>query len=336
MVRARGTLLGLALLAAACGTAGGDLAIDEPTPSLFDDDEVIVAESTTTRPESIGVEQLAGAELPSPDPTAPGVAVVDGIALAIDEVVDGTWFAASPCGTVLSGDDEPRRALVVVDPAGDVRVEAHGTTTTAINHSIATILASELEAVGVASLVTRGAGDDVAASVRAAAADASGARVVVSIAVAEGDGVLVDEPPLDVVHTAADDDARRLAGLIHQSLIPVLNDLPGAWTNAAQPGVRAVLNQRGTDFYTVLREAEDQARVVVHLPALNANTVELFSSPVTTVNMAQGLADAIARHLLTDDEGDGFVAPAETVRNASTATGEPCVDPLASSTEGDG
>ncbi|MEM1335387.1 MAG: hypothetical protein AAGG08_18220, partial [Actinomycetota bacterium] len=220
--------------------------------------------------------------------------------------------------------------------AGDARVEIGGVAAPSLNHAVATILAAELDAAGVSTLVTRDGDDDVAASTRSAAATASGARIVVSIAIAPGDGELVDQPPLEVVHPAANAEGRRLGGLIHQALMPVLLDLPGAWTDAGEPGVRSILNQRGTDYFTVLRAADDQARVVVHLPALNSTTVELFGSPVTAVNMAQALADAIARHLLTDEEGDGFVTPAETVRNASTADSEPCVDPLASSADADG
>ncbi|MEO0494074.1 MAG: hypothetical protein AAF081_11720 [Actinomycetota bacterium] len=336
MYRVAASIALSAVLAAACGTGGADLAVEEPTPSLFDDAEVIVVESTTTRPPAVGVEQLAGADLPAPRTPVAGAVVVDGIALAVDEVTATGWFAASPCGAVVSGESEPVTALVAIDPAGDARVESHGAVVPELNHTIATILASELEAVGVSTIVTRAGDDDVVASVRSAAADASGARVVVSIAIADGGGTLVDAPPLEVVHPAADADGRRLAGLIHQSLVPVLLDLPGAWTASVDPGVRSVLNQRGSDFFTMLREGDDQARVVVHLPALTGDTVDLFRSPVTTVNMGQALADAIARHLLTDEEGDGFVTPGDVVRHAPTASGDACVEPLAVGDTGDG
>lgn len=320
-------LAGFAVVAAACGTGGTDLAVDEPVPQLFDDDADLVTESTTTAAPTLGIEQLAVAELPQPRATT-GVVVVDGIALAVDERTDAGWFARSPCGVVFSGDGSVEQALVVLDPAGDARVEIDGSSLSEINHTVAEILASELRAAGVDTLLTRDGDDDVAASVRSEAASASGALVVVSISIAEGGGDLVDEAPLEVVHPASDADSRRLAGLVFQSVEPILADMPGAWTAAGDPGVRAVLNQRGTDFFTLLRESDDHARVVVHLPALTDATVDLFRSPVTAVSLAQALADSIARFLLTDEEGRGFVTPTEVVRDAPTTGAAACVDPI--------
>lgn len=326
-MRVRLGLAAFALLVTACGTGGTDLAVDEPPPQLFDDDADLVTDSTTTAPPGLGIEQLATAELPSPRDTD-GVVVVDGIALAVDERTDAAWFARSPCGVVFSGDAPVEQALVVLDPAGDARVEVDGSSLSEINHTIAEILASELQAAGVDTLLTRAGDDDIAASVRSEAASASGALVVVSISIAAGGGGLIDEAPLEVVHPASDADSRRLAGLVFQSVEPVLADMPGAWTAAGEPGVRAVLNQRGTDFFTVLRESDDHARVVMHLPVLTDDTVDLFRSPVTAVSLAQALADSIARFLLTDEEGRGFVTPAEVVRDASTTGAEACADPL--------
>lgn len=326
-MRVRVVLAGFVLLVAACGTGGTDLAIDEPTPRLFDDDTDLVTEPTTTTAPTLGIEQLAVAELPEPRDTA-GVVVVDGIALAVDEHTDAGWFARSPCGVVFSGAEPVERALVVLDPAGDARIEIDGSSLSEINHAVADILASELRAAGVDTIITRSADDDVAASTRSEAAAASGALVVVSISIAEGGGELVDEAPLEIAHPASDADSRRLAGLVYESVEPVLADLPGAWTDAGSPGVRAVLNQRGSDFFTLLRESDDHARVVVHLPVLTEDTVDLFRSPVTAVSLAQALAESIARFLLTDEEGRGFVTPAEVVRDAPTTGAEVCVDPL--------
>lgn len=318
---------GFALLVTACGTGGTDLAVDEPTPQLFDDDDDLVTSSTTTDAPALGIEQLAAAELPQPRAT-PGVVIVDGIALAVDERTDAAWFARSPCGVVFSADEPVEQALVVLDPAGDARIEVDGSPLSAINHTIADILASELRAAGVDTVLTRDGDDDIAASVRSEAASASGALVVVSISIAEGGGELVDRAPLEVAHPASDVESRRLAGLVFQSVEPILADLPGAWTAAGDPGVRSVLNQRGTDFFTLLRDADDHARVVMHLPVLTDDTVDLFRSPVTSVSLAQALADAIARFLLTDEEGRGFVTPAEVVRDAPTTGAEACVDPF--------
>ena len=45
-MRVRVVLAGFALLVTACGTGGTDLAVDEPTPQLFDDDDGLVTVST--------------------------------------------------------------------------------------------------------------------------------------------------------------------------------------------------------------------------------------------------------------------------------------------------
>lgn len=317
------------VIAAGCGTGGTDVEFVEPTVTLFDETEVddTVPEVATTRS---GVDQLETAELPAPRSGAPGVVVIDGIAVAVDtSSVDG-WTATSPCGALLTGaSPAPRSAVVVLDPAGDARDAVSGVAPVAVNAAIAELTADRLNAAGVSALLTRD-DDDLAASFRAAAANSAGARMIVSIAIVAADGDRSDTAALELVHPAGDPGGRRLAGLIHQSLAPALDELPVAWTEGVDPGVRAVLNQRGADYFTVLQGESGAARVVVHLPVLDDDTAAIVSGPVFAAAAADALADALARFLVTDDEGDGFVTPDEVVRNAPTASGtEECLDPLA-------
>ena len=121
-------------------------------------------------------------------------------------------------------------------------------------------------------------------------------------------------------------------------LRPVVDFLSVGWPADVEPGVRAVLNQRGTDFFGMLREPSGAARIVVHLPVDPAAPTLL--APTGSEAFADAIADAVARHLVTDDEGDGFVATGDAIRNAPTASStEACLDPLAvdvESAEADG
>lgn len=339
-MRLLATTLLAALIAAGCGTGEADITIDEPPPTLFDDTEsALDGSSSTADPEAVAVAPLDPAELPTPRSGVRGVVVVDGVALAVDEVLADGWMARSPCGTAFSGDEPIRQALVVLDPAGDARLD-DGVAPLVLNHAIVDALAAELDAVGVTALVTRTGTADVSAAVRSAAASASGAVVVVSMAFAAGDGPATDTAPLEVVHPASDARGRRLAGLVHQTLAPALEEIETVWVGGVEPGVRAVLNQRGADYFTMLREHEDQARVVAHLPALTVDRAGTFPSSSSTVTViADALAEAITRYLLTDEQGDGFVVDGTVVRDAPTASGvDTCVEPLAvgSSAAGEG
>ncbi|MCH1434554.1 MAG: hypothetical protein L7U56_02705, partial [Acidimicrobiales bacterium] len=177
----------LVLLAVGCGTGTVSVDVVEPTVALFADDDTSARdESTTTVVPAAVLAAIDPAELPVPRSEAPGVVILEGIAAPVTaSSVDG-WEVTTPCGSNRDGaTPAPISALVALDPAGDARTVA-GSLALARNEAIAEATRYRLGAVGIATLVTRTAGADLAASYRREAAAASGALVVVSIATVEG------------------------------------------------------------------------------------------------------------------------------------------------------
>lgn len=327
-------LVFLPALAVGCGTGSVSVDVVEPTVTLFaDDDASARVESTTTVVPAAILAALDPTELPAPRSEAPGVVILEGIAAPVTaSSVDG-WAVTTPCGSNRDGAaPAPISALVALDPAGDART-VPGSLALTRNEAIAEATRSRLVAAGIETLVTRTAGADLAASYRREAAAASGALVVVSIATVEGGAATGTVPALEVVHPAADESGRRLAGLVHAAVAPVVGELSVPWPADVEPGVRAVLNQRGDDYFAMLREPMDAARVVLHLP-VSLDAASAVANQQNRRLIADALAEAIAEHLVSDREGSGFVAPPEVVRSAPISDASAaCVDPLAVVTE---
>ncbi len=323
-----------ATLAAACGTGSVDLDVEEPTATLFpeaDDTETTDSVATTTAAPN-ALAGLDPTDLPMPRSDAPGVVVLDGIAAPVETIAGGTWTVSTPCGSVRDGTQpSPVTALVALDPAGDAGTGS-GAAELARNAAIVDAVRARLAEAGIEAITTRPRDADIPAGYRGRAAAATGARIVVSVAVVDGVAELGASPSLEVVHPAADTDARRLAGLLFAAVEPVVDQVSVGWPTDVEPGVRAVLNQRGDDYFTILREPAEASRVVLHLP-VDPDAV-LFADDDSVGRLAEAVAEAIVQHLVSDREGSGFVAPPEVVRDAPIADPATCVDPLVITEDG--
>ena len=328
----RGAALAICVISAGCGTASTDVAFDEPVVTLFGDAETgaVVGKDSAV----LGVDDVDPADIPAPRHDAPGVVDFESLLAPIVAAASGagaaTWTIETPCGARRSGDTPAAEsAVVVLDPTGDAAT-ASGVRALTRNSRLATLVRDRLSAAGISTVSTRNGTADVAAPYRRAAADAAGARVVVSIALVDGVAALGPEPALEIVHPAADIEARRLSGLIHAAVLPVAERLDIGWPTDVEPGVRAVLNQRGSDYFVVLQESSGAARAVLHLPVDPTMIATVWANDRDLVAVSDAIADAIVRYLVTDDEGSGFVAPTEIVRQALIADpATTCVDPLA-------
>jgi hypothetical protein len=323
-------LVAASFVAAACGTGSTSVDFDEPVSTLFSEEESVETDDGSTTTTSIGVEEFDLDQLPGPDPAAPGVVLFDGVAAPVVTMIGDEWTVASPCGGGRSGvAPVPTTALVVVDPLGDPATE-RGAIELQRSAALTEALQRRLVDVGVSALATRSGLVDVAAPYRRDVALGAGARVMVSVALVDGTGQLGAVPGLEIVHPAADDDARRLAGLLHAAVDPVLGRLSVGWPDDVEPGVRAVLNQQGADYFTVLREPARASRVVLHLPVDPEAGSAIWTAEANLAPFADALADAIVRFLLTEEEGTGFVSPPQVVREAVVGTpAGACVDPIA-------
>jgi N-acetylmuramoyl-L-alanine amidase len=310
--------VGALVLAVSTACVSGGAEVNEPVPTLFDDDPSTVpdtVEETTSSTAATSTVPVAD-RLPSlPDDVPGAVRSDEGAVLPITGTDGDVWFVLGPCGenrvepaatAALTGPQH-----VVLDPGG---VGADGEVTLAIAERAAALLASD----GVAVLLTRSTAVEMGAATRGAVPGAVGAAAFVSIVVGDGDGASTEARP-SVFHRADDADSRRLAGLVHHEITSAFAGRDAAYLVADEPGVRPLLNQRGEDYFRVLRASAGVPSARVELPALAENATTLLTEEEGRELQSRALADAVVRYLVTNEEGDGFIDPVEAVRIAPTS-----------------
>jgi len=314
----RSGLLVVAALAAGC--VGGGTEVNEPVPTLFDDSTSTVdlggdeatssTASTTTLPISERLPELSE-EIPG------AVRTDDGLLLPITGTDGDVWFVLGPCGEERI---EPAATAmqigsqhVVLDPGGGD--DAAGQ----VNLAVAQRTAEMLEVDGVAVALTRTGPVSLSAATRGAAAPATGAAVFVSIQRGTG-GATTSEAPRPTVFRRADDaSSTRLAGLINEEVVDAFSGLEGEFVVHDEPGVRVLLNQRGDDYFRVLQTSAGVAGARVEMLSMAENETALLGTEEGRDIEARALADAIVRYLVSNEEGNGFIDPFETVRAAPTS-----------------
>lgn len=306
-----------ALLAAACtGDDGGD-----PVPTLFDDststseapnDDASSSTSITTTTAPISTR------LPSLATDIPGaVWAADGTLRAVTGTDGEVWNILGACRETAV---EPASTAVLVGPQHVVLDPAGGGDDgddAARLLLLADAVATELREHDIAVALTRTSDAALSGETRGAAGAAVGAAAFITFALGEGgESTAVPRP---VVHHQIDDsESRRLGGLVHTHLGTALADLGGEWSSLADAGVRPLLNQRGEDFFVVLRSSAVPA-VRVEVLASAGRETALLDDEEGRSTIAAALAEAIARFLVTDEVGDGYVEPENPVRQAPTS-----------------
>jgi len=309
-----------ALLSAACGTGGLALdgASDGGSTSLNESDATLAGSEGPSTP-AVTIPLVD--RLPAPR-NGLGVLEFDGYAVPIlQRTVDG-WVVLSPCGNevdVADGVERPA-AHVVIDPEPAAA-------------PIARAIERRLAESGVSTVLSRWTNVAIDASTRSGLADSSGAHAFVTLRLVAGDVSALGPAEVGVVHQAGSDESRRLGGLMYASLSSTMNELADSWPTLAEPGVYPLLNQRGSDFFVVLRETAGTASVVVDIPGLGTPAlVELLATSDGQAAMAEAVSTAIEQFLGSQASGSGYVEPVELVRDAPTGDlGSECDDPLLAS-----
>jgi len=317
----------LALGAAAC--AGG-AEVSPPVPTLFADDVPVesVGSADTTAPSTASTTTVPVAERLAELATdiTGAVRADDGTARPITGTDGEVWFIWGAC-TAEASEPAPTATLigpqhVVLDPGeggADRGVEAGGLSEAELNLDIAERTAALLRADGIAVTLTRETDTDLSAAARGALGPAVAASAFVSIHhAAPTTAKTVDARP-EVFHQIADEESRRLAGLLHEELVEAFAGFDQEWAQFGEPGVKPLLNQRGDDFFVVLARSVGTPAVLVELAALGENEATLLSTEEGREAEAEALAAALVRFLVTDEQGTGFIEPTETVRTAPTS-----------------
>jgi hypothetical protein len=302
----------------ACGTSGVTLEGKGAEETVSAENSSAAMADLMESATSASVTIPFAERLPSPG-IGHGVLELDGYAVPIlQRVVDG-WVVLSPCGNevdVANGVERPA-AHVVLDPEPAAA-------------PIARLIERRLAESGVITVLSRWANISIDALTRARLAETSGAHVFVSLRLVAGDAALAGPAGVEIVHRADDEDSRRLGGLIYAGVTAAMDGLESSWPMLDEPGVRPLLNQRGTDFFVVLRESGDAAAVVVDVPGLVATeTIGLLSTSDGQAAIAGSVATAIEQFLGSEASGSGYIDPVELVRDAPMGgSGDECIDPL--------
>lgn len=237
------------------------------------------------------------------------------LALVYGADATGAFIVGSPCDrrvTVPAGVSQVvRRIDVLLDPGhGGVDPGAtapNGMTEAELNLDVALRTAELLRRKGITVELTRD--DDYFRTIadRAQLAVAVGPKAFVSIHHNGGIASPVRGPiGSEVYHQVADDESRRLGGLVYESLERELGALGAAWSRSARFGVRARTNSEGTDFYGVLRRSSGVPAVLIEGAYLSSpSEAALLATDAFRDAEARAVAAGIERWLTTPDQGTG-------------------------------
>jgi N-acetylmuramoyl-L-alanine amidase len=250
----------------------------------------------------------------------------------------GAFVVSTPCDrrvTVPAAASQiVRRIDVLLDPGhGGLDPGAtgpNGMTEAEINLDVAQRTAQLLRARGVTVELTRDDDHFRTIADRAQLAVAIAPKAFVSIHHNGGIASPVRGPiGSEVYHQVADDESRRLGGLVYESLEVELGALDAAWTRSARWGVRARTNSEGTDFYGVLRRSAGVPAVLIEGAYMSsAQEAALLATDAFRDAEARAIATGIARWLTSPDPGTGYqrgFAEDGTGGNTDLRT---CRDPL--------
>lgn len=335
MARRLPLLLVLALVLAACSGGGSD---DAARPSTTTTTAVEVrATTTTTAPAVTTTTTLA------PLPAAPTTGEVRALVTPTGVVVPvyggspAGWRVGTPCGnrTAVAGGTPLHGATVLLDPGhGGVETGAtgpNGLVERDLNLAVATRTKADLERQGATVVLTRTADYRVTLDARAALAQRLKPPVFISIHHNGGDDGPADKPGTETYYQHASLTSKRLAGLLYEEVFRVFAGRPGiTWHANVDAGAKYRLNDRGGDYYGILRGTNGVTAAISEALFLSASPSEaaLLARPDVQADEAMAITRAVRRYLLTGDPGSGFVEPIKRTTPAGGGGGVAgCVDP---------
>ena len=222
-------------------------------------------------------------------------------------------------------------ATIVIDPGhGGIdsgAVGPKGLMEKAVNLDLSRRLQTLLAPARV--LLTR-AGDYTAGlDYRTDIATAIGAQLFVSVHNNSSPDIRTDIPGSETFYQQHSTSSRRLAGLTYEELLRTLQVFKGIpWVAERDAGAKYRLNERGGDYYHVLRTSRPPAVIVEGLYISNPPEEALLAREDVRDLMARALARAITRYIATKDPGSGFVTkPLPRASGSVYVTPSTCRDP---------
>lgn len=123
--------------------------------------------------------------------------------------------------------------------------------------------------------------------------------------------------------------SKRLAGLALEEIRRALDVFKGVpWAASTYAGAKYRLNERGTDYYGVLRRSAVPAVIVEGAFISNAPEEALLARPEVRQAIAEALYRSLVRFTTTDDPGAGYVETSPAPGVSSGALPRGCTDPV--------
>ncbi|MFQ5557286.1 MAG: N-acetylmuramoyl-L-alanine amidase [Acidimicrobiales bacterium] len=323
-----------------CGVGGDGVELGDPVPTIFPVDEPTpgAAEASSTTSSATSTTSVPVSELLPrlrDDGEARVVITPTGVVVGVIGTTDRGWSVRTPCGVEveLTEGTPLSAAHVVLDPGhGGSETGAVGPNDireSDLNLTVARLVADELESMGVAVVLTRTTDVRITLASRALVATALDAPAFVSIHHNADPAGRSDWPGSEAWYQIADGESRRLAGLVYEEVLAALEVFDVDWVSDTDAGAKYRLNQRGTDYYGILRNAAGVPSVLAELAFIsNPAEAELLATGEMRSAEAGAVARGILRFLTSADPGSGFVEPYERVEPAGPGGGaEGCEDP---------
>jgi N-acetylmuramoyl-L-alanine amidase len=220
-------------------------------------------------------------------------------------------------------------ATIVIDPGhGGIdsgAVGPRGLLEKGVNLEISKRLQALLRPARV--VITRDGDYTAGLDYRTDIATALGAQVFVSVHNNSSPQIRTDQPGTETYYQLKSKPSKRLAGLTYEELLRTLRRFSASWVSQRDAGAKYRINERGIDYYHVLRTSRPPAVIIEGLYISNAPEEALLRREDVRDLMARALANAITRFITTDDLGSGFVTPLPRASGPVYRTPSTCRDP---------
>ena len=187
-----------------------------------------------------------------------------------------------------------------------------------VNLAVSIQARNALKAAGVNVLLTRPGDDRVVLASRSQLVDKLKPAVFVSVHHNSDPDGPRDTPGTETYYQYRSAPSKRLAGLVYEEVLKTLSTYQVAWVGDTDAGAKYRLNDRGGDYYHVLRETAGVPSVIAELAFIsNGPEADLLARPDVQQAEGQAVARGILRWLRTKDPGSGYVTPYPAPRRPS-------------------
>ena len=225
------------------------------------------------------------------------------------------WRVLTPCGlTTTIGRGTPIRKIdVMLDPGhGGIESGAVGSglKESDLNLDVALRAQRDLMATGIRAALTRTGDYRLPIATRAQIIDTAHPKLFVSVNHNGGPAADHSGPGTEVYYQHDSTQAKRLAGLIWESVYAALNQFPAHWVGASDAGAIYRLGRDGADFYGVLRLTRSTPGTLLEAAYVTEPSEGvLLGTPQFRSAEGAAIAQAIRRYLRTSDQGAGYHVP---------------------------